>query len=510
MKNPAHYPLARRQGVLRRRRRRRRAGRPASRPPATPSRRSTSTTSRSPAVIDLEDALSDRVVIHDDLGTNTSYTWALKVEGTEGAGRRRRSPTPRYTVSERYVQQRLHPDGDGAAGRRRRAAAVRRRHHALLGDADPAHPQDHDGDHARHPRAPGARRRPGGRRRLRLEAQRVRRGAARAWRWPASTACPVRWNEEPHRRTPLATIHGRGQIQHIELAADADGKLTAVRVRLLADMGAYLQLVTPGIPLLGAFLYAGVYDLPAAYDFECTSVFTTMTPTDAYRGAGRPEATYAIERAMDALAAQGRRRPARAAPAQLHRQAEAFPYTAWSGLVYDSRRPRRRGDRGRRARRLRRRCAPARRTQNVDGRHEAPRHRRVVVLRDVRPRPVAGARLAELLGRRLGGGDGAGAADRQGAGRHRHGAARPGPRDGVVDDRRRQARHQPRRRRRAAQRHGDRPARPRHLRLALAAGRRRRHRHGVRQGDRQGHADRRPPAGGERRRPRVRRRRVHA
>ena len=133
----------------------------------------------------------------------------------------------------------------------------------------------------------------------------------------------------------MATIQGRGQIQDIELAADADGKLTAIRVRLLADMGAYLQLVTPGIPLLGAFLYAGVYDLPAAYDFSCTSVFTTMTPTDAYRGAGRPEATYAIERAMDALAAE-----IGIDPMELRKRnfikAEQFPYTAFSGLVYDS------------------------------------------------------------------------------------------------------------------------------------------------------------------------------
>jgi carbon-monoxide dehydrogenase large subunit len=100
-------------------------------------------------------------------------------------------------------------------------------------------------------------------------------------------------------------------------------------------MGAYLQLVTPGIPLLGAFLYAGVYDLPQAYDFSCTSVFTTMTPTDAYRGAGRPEATYAIERAMDALATK-----IGVDPLELRRrnfiQKEAFPYTAWSGLTYDS------------------------------------------------------------------------------------------------------------------------------------------------------------------------------
>ena len=67
-------------------------------------------------------------------------------------------------------------------------------------------------------------------------------------------------------------------------------------------MGAYLQAVTPGIPLLGAWLYAGRYDA-VAYDFHCTGVFTNTTPTDAYRGAGRPEATYAIERTMDKLAA---------------------------------------------------------------------------------------------------------------------------------------------------------------------------------------------------------------
>jgi carbon-monoxide dehydrogenase large subunit len=78
-----------------------------------------------------------------------------------------------------------------------------------------------------------------------------------------------------------------------------------------------------------------VYDLPAAYDFECTSVFTTMTPTDAYRGAGRPEATYAIERAMDALAVE-----VGIDPLELRRRnfvgKDAYPYTAWSGLVYDS------------------------------------------------------------------------------------------------------------------------------------------------------------------------------
>jgi carbon-monoxide dehydrogenase large subunit len=105
-------------------------------------------------------------------------------------------------------------------------------------------------------------------------------------------------------------------------------------VRLLADLGAYLQLVTPGIPLLGAFLYSGVYDV-GAYDFSCTSVFTTKTPTDAYRGAGRPEATYAIERSMDLLAAK-----AGIDPAEVRRRnfigSEKFPYSSVAGLVYDS------------------------------------------------------------------------------------------------------------------------------------------------------------------------------
>jgi carbon-monoxide dehydrogenase large subunit len=143
----------------------------------------------------------------------------------------------------------------------------------------------------------------------------------------------VRWTEE-RTENSQATIQGRGQIQHVELAADASGRITAVRIKLLADMGAYIQLLTPGIPLLGAFIYTGVYDVPA-YSFSCTSVFTTMTPTDAYRGAGRPEATYAIERTVDALAAKMEMDPAEIR----HRNfvpADRFPFNSVGGLVFDS------------------------------------------------------------------------------------------------------------------------------------------------------------------------------
>ena len=111
---------------------------------------------------------------------------------------------------------------------------------------------------------------------------------------------PVKWIEE-RSEGYLATIHGRDVIQDMEVAATEDGKTLGFRVKLYADFGAYLQLVTPGIPILGAWLYHGVYE-GQAYKFECTGVFTNKTPTDAYRGAGRPEATYAVERIMDALA----------------------------------------------------------------------------------------------------------------------------------------------------------------------------------------------------------------
>jgi aerobic carbon-monoxide dehydrogenase large subunit len=142
---------------------------------------------------------------------------------------------------------------------------------------------------------------------------------------------PVKWIEERSEGFN-STIHGRDVLQQIELAATAEGKITAVRVRLVSAMGAYLQLVTPGIPLLGAWVYGGCYDI-AAYSLECTGVFTHTTPTDAYRGAGRPEATYAIERAVDALATE-----LEMDPVELRRLnfITEFPATIASGLTVDS------------------------------------------------------------------------------------------------------------------------------------------------------------------------------
>ncbi|HET9601947.1 MAG TPA: molybdopterin cofactor-binding domain-containing protein [Acidimicrobiales bacterium] len=283
-----------------------------------------------PVVIDLEDSLSDRVVIHESEGTNKSYTWELKIgeDAVDAA-----FANAAHSVKKRYIQQRLIP----MAMEPRAVAAI---------------PQPYGGGMTLY----SATQIPHilkimtaltlglSEHQVRVVAPSVGGGfGSKLNVYAEELLCvalarkhgvPVRWNEERSEGSQ-ATIQGRGQIQDIELAADENGKLTALRVRLIADMGAYLQLVTPGIPLLGAFLYAGVYDLPAAYDFSCTAVFTNMTPTDAYRGAGRPEATYAIERTIDALAGE-----MGIDPMELRKrnfvQAEQFPYTAFSGLVYDS------------------------------------------------------------------------------------------------------------------------------------------------------------------------------
>ncbi|MCW2726151.1 MAG: carbon monoxide dehydrogenase [Frankiales bacterium] len=144
---------------------------------------------------------------------------------------------------------------------------------------------------------------------------------------------PIKWTES-RSEGYQATIHGRDQIQDIEVSATKDGKLLGLKVELLADMGAYLQLVTPGVPILGAFMFPSIYKMDS-YTFSCTGVFTTKTPTDAYRGAGRPEATYAIERIMDELAAE-----LGMDPLELRRRNwikhEEFPFDSICGLTYDS------------------------------------------------------------------------------------------------------------------------------------------------------------------------------
>jgi carbon-monoxide dehydrogenase large subunit len=144
---------------------------------------------------------------------------------------------------------------------------------------------------------------------------------------------PVKWTESRSEGN-LTVHHGRDQWQRIRIAAERDGKLRGLSVDLLADMGAYLMLVTPGVPLLGAFMFNGIYKMDA-YSFRCTGVFSTKMPTDAYRGAGRPEATFGIERIMDELAAELGMDPLELRERNWIKHDE-FPYDTISGLTYDS------------------------------------------------------------------------------------------------------------------------------------------------------------------------------
>ncbi len=144
---------------------------------------------------------------------------------------------------------------------------------------------------------------------------------------------PVKWTESRSEGN-LTVHHGRDQWQRIRIAADRDGRIRGLDVDLLADMGAYLMLVTPGVPLLGAFMFPAIYKMDA-YSFRCTGIFTTKMPTDAYRGAGRPEATFAIERIMDELAVELDMEPLELRERNWIKH-EEFPYTTIATLTYDS------------------------------------------------------------------------------------------------------------------------------------------------------------------------------
>jgi aerobic carbon-monoxide dehydrogenase large subunit len=144
---------------------------------------------------------------------------------------------------------------------------------------------------------------------------------------------PVKWTET-RSEGYQATCHGRDQIQDLSIAFNEDHTIRGLKVDLLADMGAYLQLVTPGVPILGAFMFNSIYKMDAL-SFTCHGIFTNKTPTDAYRGAGRPEATFAIERLIDEAANELGVEPFELREKNWIKH-EEFPYTTIAGIEYDS------------------------------------------------------------------------------------------------------------------------------------------------------------------------------
>ena len=117
------------------------------------------------------------------------------------------------------------------------------------------------------------------------------------------TRNPVKW-VETRSENYIATIHGRDHIQEVELSATKDGMITGLKSAVWAGMGAYLSTASTGVPtILHGLMYAGPYDIPNVQG-DVYGVFTNGTPVDAYRGAGRPEATFLLERMVDLLAVE--------------------------------------------------------------------------------------------------------------------------------------------------------------------------------------------------------------
>jgi carbon-monoxide dehydrogenase large subunit len=278
-----------------------------------------------PAVADVEKALADDApLVHDDLETNECYVWKLETDDVQAA-----IDAADVVVTRRYVQPRLIPNAIeprgvlaqvGPTGDVTLWSATQIPHilrftmQLVLG-------------------IPEAK--------VRVIAPDVGGGFGSkldvyAEEYLAVVLAkrlghPIKWTEE-RAEGYVATIHGRDVVHELTFAATSDGKITAVKSEALCAMGAYLQLVTPGIPLLGAWIYSGPYEIPN-YSVTFTGVFTHTTPTDAYRGAGRPEATYVLERTMDALAAE-----LGIDPVELRRRnfVTEFPHTMASGLTVDA------------------------------------------------------------------------------------------------------------------------------------------------------------------------------
>jgi len=282
-----------------------------------------------PVVLHLEAALGEgSPLVHSDKATNRCYTWVFDAQAAGSGGAM--PDAAEVVIKRRYVQQRLIPASmeprsvivDPSGGEWTIYSATQIPHVMRFLLAATTGTPEH---------------------KIRVIAPDVGGGfggklAVTPEEWIAFAAAnlvgrPVKYTES-RAETMVSAHHGRDLIQDVTLYANRDGTVTGLDVKLIANMGAYLGIVTPGVPLLGAFMYNGIYKFPA-YRFECTGVFTNTTKTDAYRGAGRPEATYAIERVMDELAVE-----VGVDPLEIRRRNwikhEEFPFATVAGLTYDS------------------------------------------------------------------------------------------------------------------------------------------------------------------------------
>jgi carbon-monoxide dehydrogenase large subunit len=278
-----------------------------------------------PVVVDLEQAYEGGDLVHADLGTNQSHEWSLGGGDLDAGFAAADVIVERRIVNHRTAGAAIEPRGvlaDYRAGSLTLTSSTQVPHFLRLFLALQLGLSE-DRIRAIAPEVGG-----GFGSKLQIYGEEI----ALAWA-SRKLERPIKWVES-RTEGMLATHHGRDQIAYAKIGATRDGRITAYHTKILQDQGAYLMLLTPTIPSLGAFVMSGVYDIPAVQT-DIVGVFTNKMPTDAIRGAGRPEATHQIELMIDQLAEElgmdrlELRRKNFIAP-------DSFPHETALGIVYDS------------------------------------------------------------------------------------------------------------------------------------------------------------------------------
>jgi len=281
-----------------------------------------------PAVVDPEKALEpDSPLTHPELGTNVAFTWGLAGGDLEAAFKEADRVLKLRILHQRLTPMAIEPRGCAASWH--------------SGESSLTLWTSTQIPHLLRTLLPGMIGIPENK--LRVVAPEVGGGFGSKLNLYSEEAVvshlairldrPIKWIEG-RRENAAATIHGRDQIGDHEIAVKNDGTVLAIRSKIIADIGSYLQLLTPAIPTLTGLMIGGCYKLKAA-KVDVTGVHTNKMSADAYRGAGRPEATYIIERVMDYVADELGLDPI-ALRLKNMPQAGEFPFTTITGLQYDS------------------------------------------------------------------------------------------------------------------------------------------------------------------------------
>jgi carbon-monoxide dehydrogenase large subunit len=281
-----------------------------------------------PVVTDPERAIADgSPLTHPDLGTNVAYTFSMSGGDVDDAFRR-----ADRVITQRMVHQRLTPMPIESRG------CVASYH---PGDQTLTLWSSTQVPHLIRTLLPGMIAVPENK--MRIVAPEVGGGfGAKLNLYIEEALCshlamrlgaPVKWIES-RRENAAATTHGRDQIGDYEVALARDGRVLGLKARTIADLGSYLQLLTPAIPTLTGLVLTGCYRIPNIR-MDIVGVYTHKMSTDAYRGAGRPEAAYLIERLMDLVADDLKMDPIEVRLKNFP-QPNEFPFHTASGLQYDS------------------------------------------------------------------------------------------------------------------------------------------------------------------------------